>query len=113
MSFADQDIAIEFILSVLSGPAPLLYAGFCTEASLSECKKTALSYDPLNKKTSYLNDRFKLANLMGKDVNLVIDHDEKQCRDEYQGQCYYVVVVKGQGTVGDICKYSINIMDNQ
>ena len=32
----------------------------------------------------------------GNNLDLVIDHNEKQCKDIFRGQCYYTIVVMGQ-----------------
>ncbi len=51
--------------------------------------------------------------MVGKDLSLIIDHDEKTCREEYDNECYYTIIILGQGLELETTKYSINVMNNQ
>ena len=57
------------------------------------------------------NSGFLGAKAVGKGLSIIIDHDEDSCQNLYNNECYYTVVVQGQGrTEGDISKYSITTM---
>ncbi|CDW74582.1 UNKNOWN [Stylonychia lemnae] len=110
LTFSSQDIRIQFILSSISGIQPQLFAGFCSEKDILKCVKAAKSFDQQNYDET---SRFKKASQMTKDLNLIIDHDEEKCEKEYKRECFYAVIVQGQGGEGEISKYSINILNSQ
>lgn len=46
-------------------------------------------------------------------LNLVMDHNERQCASEYNNECYYTVVVLGNGKDEEYAKYTLSVMHSQ
>ena len=101
LDFKGEDISIEFLLTSISGETPKMYAAFCEESKTPKKCGNKVSDKDLAK-------NFQAAKAVGKGLSLLIDHDENTCQKKYEGECYYTVVIVGQGkTEGDISKYSI------
>lgn len=79
------------------------------------CKETRKCGEKITNETLYSpSSGFLSARAVGKGLSIIIDHDEDTCQKLYNNECYYTIVVQGQGRKeGDISKFSITTMHSQ
>lgn len=95
LAYKEEDIYLEFLLSTMSGTSPLMFAAFCDKDEPSICIEYALKAQLNANGSRGDSSQFKIAKMLGKDLSLIIDHDEKVCKEDYDSNCYYTIVVLG------------------
>lgn len=106
LDYQGEDIILNFKLTTLSGTKPNMYVRFCKE-----------SKDPKKKCTQNItramlgdgqND-FTRAERIDNDLSLVIDHDERICQSQYNGECYYTVVLLGEAKESELSQFRLQV----
>ena len=93
LDFKGEDISVEFLLTSISGETPKMFAAFCKDSitNLTNCGEGIIK-EYVTGGSAY---GFLQAKAVGKGLSLQIDHDETQCLNVYNGECYYTVVLVG------------------
>ena len=100
LEFDDEDIKIEFDLTVVRGSTPILAAAMCSSNNTQQCfDETTLEL------VQARNSLFQKAKSSGNGLQLVIDHNEVECA-KIEGGCYYAIAVIKQA---DRCRYKLQV----
>ena len=75
LDYLGEDIVVSFRLTTLTGTTPTMAVKQCQETKdFKKCGTGLKSADVLGSKSS-----FEKANIVGNDLSLTIDHDERTC----------------------------------
>eukprot|EP00347_Sterkiella_histriomuscorum_P008919 403343241 len=109
LEYKGEDIQLNFKLNVISGKAPFLGVAFCMDKKdHKKCVQGLKSSEITSSGSS-----FTKGTQVGNDMYIIVNHDERTCQDEYNGQCYYVIALVGQQKDEEFTTYTVSVNHSQ